>query len=122
MNPNDNDTHGRRKNASTNKRAPEIVYDVDFPATIGGQPIKKARQKTQKHEDTTTIATADSDDRTEFDSKISSMKTDFSNRLDCIIKQTLDTDKATKTLLRNAKAQREKDNAKLLDAFAISQA
>jgi hypothetical protein len=50
------------------------------------------------------------------------MKTDFSNCLDSIIKQTLDTDKATKTLLRNAEAQRDKDNAKLLDAFAISQA
>jgi NurA-like 5'-3' nuclease len=50
------------------------------------------------------------------------MKTDFSNRLDSIIKQTLDTDKATKTLLQNAEAQRDKDNAKLLHAFAISQA
>jgi hypothetical protein len=120
MNPNDNDTRGRRKNAWTNKRASEIVYDVDFPTTIGGQPIKKARQNPHKHQDTATVATADSDDR--FDSKISSMKTDFSNCLDSIIKQTLDTDKATKTFLRNAKAQRDKDNAKLLDAFAISQA
>jgi hypothetical protein len=122
MNPNDNDTCGRRKNAWTNKRAPEIVYDVNFPATIGGQPIKKACQNPHKHQDTAMITTADSNNRTEFDSKISSMKTDFSNRLDSIIKQTLDTDKATKTLLQNAEAQRDKDNAKLLHAFAISQA
>jgi hypothetical protein len=122
MNPNDNDTRGRRKNAWTNKQALEIVYDVNFPSTIGGQPIKKACQNPHKHQDTTMITTADSDDRTEFDSKISSMKTDFSNRLDSIIKQTLDTDKATKTLLRNTEAQRDKDNAKLLNAFALSQA
>jgi hypothetical protein len=122
MNPSDNDTRGRRKNAWTNKRAPEIVYDINFPATIGGQPIKKACQNPHKHQDTAMITTADSDDRTEFNSKISSMKTDFSNCLDSIIKQTLDTDKATKTLLRNAEAQHDKDNAKLLDAFAISQA
>jgi hypothetical protein len=50
------------------------------------------------------------------------MKTDFLNHLDSIIKQTRGTDKATKTLLRNAEAQCDKDNAKLLDAFAISQA
>jgi hypothetical protein len=62
MNPNDNDTHGRQKNAWTNKRAPEIVYDVDFPATIGGPPIKKARQNPHKHQDTATITTADFDD------------------------------------------------------------
>ncbi len=57
MNPNDNDTRGRRKNAWMNKRAPEIVYDVNFPATIGGQPIKKARQNPHKHQDTATITT-----------------------------------------------------------------
>jgi hypothetical protein len=84
--------------------------------------MKKACQNPHKHQDTATIATADSDDRTEFDSKISSKKTDFLNCLDSIIKQTLDTDKATKTLLQNAKAQCDKDNAKLLNAFAISQA
>jgi hypothetical protein len=43
-------------------------YDVDFPATIGGQPIKKARQNPHKHQDTATITTTDSDDRTKFDS------------------------------------------------------
>jgi hypothetical protein len=77
----------------------EIVYNVDFPATIGGQPIKKAHQNPHKHQDTATITTADSEVRTELDSKISSMKTNFSNCLDSIIKQTLDADKATKTLL-----------------------
>ena len=122
MDPNDNDTRGRRKNAWTNKRAPEIVYDVDFPATIGGKPIKKARQNPRQHQDTATIATLDSDEHTEFESKISSMKTDFTHRLDNIIKQTLETDRATRTLLRNAEAQRDKDNAQLLDAFATSQA
>jgi hypothetical protein len=77
----------------------EIVYDVDFPATIGGQPIKKACQNPHKDQDTATITTVDSEDRTKFNSKISSMKTNFLNCLDSIIKQTLDADNATKTLL-----------------------
>jgi hypothetical protein len=45
IDPNDKDTTGVHKNAWTNKHSPQIVYDTDFPAWVGGQPSgKKARQ------------------------------------------------------------------------------
>jgi hypothetical protein len=66
MNPNDNDPWQMQERMDEQTSPGD--YDVDFPATIGGQPIKKACQNPHKHQDTALITTTDSDDRTEFDS------------------------------------------------------
>jgi hypothetical protein len=124
MDPNDKDTAGVHKNAWTNKRSPQIVYDTDFPAWVGGQTSgKKAHrnQCTQQPKETETLGTAASDENTEMNTKISSMQSDFTKRLESITKQSQETDRATKKLIKDAETKQASANQQLLDAFEASQ-
>lgn len=125
MDPNDTDTAGVRKNAWTNKRSPQIVYDTDFPAWVGGQPSEKKARKNQtqqqKPKETDTLGTTTSDENTEMQTKISSMQSDFTKCLENIIKQSLATDASTKKLISEAETKQADANRQLLDAFEASQ-
>lgn len=125
MDPNDTDTAGVRKNAWTNKRSPQIVYDTDFPAWVGGQPSEKKARKNQtqqqKPKETDTLGTTTSDENTEMQTKISSMQSDFTKRLENIVKQSQATDASTKKLISDAETKQANANRQLLDAFEASQ-
>lgn len=86
MDPNDTDTTNIQKNAWMNKRSPQIVYDTNFPAWVGGQPSRKKAQKSQpqqqKPNETDTLGTAVSDENTEMNTKISSMQSNFTKCLE----------------------------------------
>jgi hypothetical protein len=125
MDPNDTDTAGVRKNAWMNKRSPQIVYDTDFPAWVGGQPSEKKARKNQtqqqKPKETDTLGTTTSDENTEMQTKISSMQSDFTKRLENIVKQSQATDASTKKLISDAETKQANANRQLLDAFEASQ-
>lgn len=75
-----------KKNAWMNKCSPQIVYDTNFPAWVGGQPSRKKAQKSQpqqqKPNETDTLGTAVSDENTEMNTKISSMQSNFTKCLE----------------------------------------
>jgi hypothetical protein len=125
MDPNDKDTARVCKNAWTNKCSPQIVYDTDFPAWVGGQPSgKKARRQNQcmqQPKETETLGTSASDENTEMNMKLSSMQSDFTKRLESITKQSQETDRATKKLIKDAETKQASANQQLLDAFEASQ-
>jgi hypothetical protein len=119
MDPNNKDTARVCKNAWMNKRSPQIVYDTDFPAWVGGQTSgKKARQNqhTQQPKETETLGTSASDENTKMNTKISLMQSDFTKCLESITKQSQETDRATKKLIKDAETKQASANQQLLDA------
>jgi hypothetical protein len=102
----------------------KIVYDTDFPAWVGGQHSgKKARQNqcTQQPKEIETFGTSASDENTEMNTKISLMQSDFTKCLESITKQSQETDRATKKLIKDAETKQASANQQLLDAFEASQ-
>jgi hypothetical protein len=53
--------------------------------------------------------------------KLSSMQSDFTKRLESITKQSQETDRATKKLIKDAETKQASANQQLLDAFEASQ-
>ena len=125
MDPNDTDTAGIHKNAWMNKCSPQIMYNTNFPAWVGGQPSEKKAQKNQtqqqKPKETDTLGTAISDENTEMQTKISLMQSDFTKHLESIVKQSQATNTTTKKLISDAKTKQAEANQQLLDAFEASQ-
>jgi molecular chaperone GrpE (heat shock protein) len=120
MDPNNKDTAGVRKNAWMNKSSPQIVYDTDFPAWVGGQTSrKKARQnqRTQQPKETETLGTSASDENTKMNTKISLMQSDFTKRLESITKQSQEIDRATKKLIKDPETKQASANQQLLNAL-----
>lgn len=116
----------RRRNVWKTKRAPQFTYDsdTDFPTlNQSNGAAKKTRRATNTHDDTSvnTANTTNTDECTEFDSRMSSLTTDFQKKLNEIANASEQRSRVTAQKLQQAETQRAADNAQLLKIFENTQ-
>jgi hypothetical protein len=121
----------QRGNAWKTKRAPQFTYDsdTDFPAlnqSIGANQSsgasKKARHNINTNEaSVNTVNMTNSDKRTEFDSRMSTLTTDFQKKLNEIANASEQRSCVTAQKLQQAKSQCAAESAQLLAAFKTTQ-
>jgi hypothetical protein len=116
----------RRRNVWKTKRTPQFFYDSDTefpPLNTNNATSKKARHTNNNTDEASvnTVNTTNTDERTEFDSRMSTLTTDFQKKLNEIANTAEQRARVTAQKLQQAEIQRAADNEKLLTIFEQTQ-